>query len=74
MGKGHFLIENGERTFPNAFNVERLCSEFASYFFGKVTTIRDVFNCRIVEDNSDVNVSNTVQLVQLGQTTDGEDH
>ena len=48
------------------YNMEMLCSEFASCFSGKVTAIHEAIDCRIVDkdlvhDNSDVNVSNNEQ-------------
>ena len=77
-----FLVINSvfksiERKFLNTYNMETLCSECASYFSGKVIAIRKAIDCRIVDeglvrDNSDVNVTNNVQLIQLAQTTDGE--
>ena len=46
-------------------------------FSGKVTAIREAFDCRIVDedlvhDNSDVNAYNNVQLIELDQTTEGK--
>ena len=71
------IFKSGERTFPNTYNMETLCSDFASYFSGKVIAICKATDCWIVDkdrvhDSSDVNVSNHVQLVQLDQTTDGK--